>query len=94
MIATPQVAVVRVGGGIMRGRKSGSSMTLKSSDIIEFLKKAEKDKMVKGVVLRIDSPGGDAIASDSIRAAIKDFKKPIVASMASVAASEVLQTFR
>ncbi|GMI39516.1 hypothetical protein TrCOL_g297, partial [Triparma columacea] len=47
MIATPQVAVVRVGGGITRGRKSGSSMTLKSSDIIEFLKKAEKDKMVK-----------------------------------------------
>ena len=85
--ATPQIAVVRVSGGIMRGRKANSSSTLQSSDIIDFLAKAEKDNMVKGVVLRVDSPGGDAIASDSIRAAIKSFKKPIAASMAGVAAS-------
>ncbi|MCX8156394.1 MAG: signal peptide peptidase SppA [Verrucomicrobiae bacterium] len=55
------------------------------------LKLAEEDKRVKGVVLVIDSPGGEVLASDRIYQLIRDFQnktqKPVVASMSSLAAS-------
>jgi len=55
------------------------------------LKLAAEDKQVKGVVLVIDSPGGEVLASDRIYQLIRDFQnktqKPVVASMGSLAAS-------
>lgn len=55
------------------------------------LKLADEDKRVKGVVLVIDSPGGEVLASDRIFHLIRDFQnksgKPVVASMSSLAAS-------
>ena len=47
----------------------------------------EKDKTVKAIVLRVDSPGGSALASDLIWREVVRIEKPIVASMSDVAAS-------
>ncbi len=55
-----------------------------------LLRRARNDDSVKAVVLRVDSPGGSAFASEIIRneiEALQDSGKPVVASMGSVAAS-------
>jgi len=56
---------------------------------VELLKKAERDEKIKAVVVRVDSPGGSALASDVMWHAVKMVrkKKPVVASMGDVAAS-------
>jgi len=55
------------------------------------LKRAEDDDRVKAVLLKVDSPGGEVLASDDIYRAIKDFqartRKPVIASMGGLAAS-------
>lgn len=55
------------------------------------LKRADKDDDVKGVILRVDSPGGEVLASDDIANLLREFQedsgKPIVVSMGSLAAS-------
>lgn len=51
------------------------------------LRRADKDPQIKGIVLRIDSPGGSATASDLISRAVEVAKKPVVASMGDVCAS-------
>lgn len=55
------------------------------------LKRAEDDDDVKAVILRVDSPGGEVLASDDIANAIRKFQedssKPVVVSMGSLAAS-------
>ena len=55
--------------------------------MIQAIKQAENDKSVKAIVLRVDSPGGSALASDLIWAELMRCKKPIIASMSDVAAS-------
>lgn len=85
-----KIAVVRV-EGIISGdlvSSGGASMV----DVIEAqLDRAEKDKRVKAVVLKVDSPGGEVLASDDIARAITEFqdnsKKPVIVSMGSLAAS-------
>ena len=58
-------------------------------DVVDDLNKLAKDDDVKAVVLRVNSPGGSAIASEQIDHAIKMLKekKPVVVSMGGVAAS-------
>jgi protease-4 len=61
-------------------------------DIIKAqLKRAEDDHKVKAVILKVDSPGGEVLASDEIYRAIDDFqehaRKPVVGSMGNLAAS-------
>src|SRR6266478_8553530 len=55
------------------------------------LKHAEDDSKVKAVILKVDSPGGEVLASDEIYRAIADFQrdssKPVIASMGNLAAS-------
>ena len=55
------------------------------------LKRAENDDDVKAVILRVDSPGGEVLASDDIANAIRKFQedssKPVIVSMGSLAAS-------
>ena len=58
-----------------------------STTIVEALREANEDKHVVAIVLRIDSPGGSALASDLIWHETQVIKKPIVASMGDVAAS-------
>jgi protease-4 len=60
---------------------------LGSTTIVEALREANKDKQVAAIVLRIDSPGGSALASDLIWHETQVIEKPIVASMGDVAAS-------
>ncbi len=62
-------------------------------DVIKAqLKRAEEDQRVKAVILKVDSPGGEVLAADSIARAIAEFQKkrhgkPVVCSMGSLAAS-------
>ncbi|MBX7245188.1 MAG: signal peptide peptidase SppA [Candidatus Sumerlaeaceae bacterium] len=89
------VGVVYVEGMILSGYGhlspfGGSGGAAYSGDITAALKKAAEDKSVKAVVLRVDSPGGSALASESILRGtklVKDAGKPMVVSMGNVAAS-------
>ena len=85
-----KIAVVYAVGEITEG-KSRTSMfggsTLGATTLIQSLKKAFDDPKVVAVVLRIDSPGGSATASDLIWRETVRRKKPFVASMGNVAGS-------
>jgi protease-4 len=63
---------------------------------LQLIKLAREDPRISGVVLRIDSPGGSALASDIMWHEIKQLSKemPVVASMADVAASGMLSPSR
>lgn len=62
---------------------------IKARSLIKDVEAAVKDKSVKAIVLRVDSPGGDAMASDYIAEALKKAKgkKPVIVSQGYVAAS-------
>ncbi len=88
------VAIVYVDGPIMLGSQSaslfgGSEGGAYSSDLRKALDKAANDDTIKAVVLRVDSPGGSATASEVILDATKRVKakKPLVVSMGNVAGS-------
>jgi protease-4 len=86
----PKLAVIHVSGTIVNGKSSRGLLGGESSGsttIIEAIHEAETDKTVKGIVLRVDSPGGSALASDLIWNELVKCKKPIVASMSDTAAS-------
>ena len=63
------------------------NVIMRSKKMLRQLKSFEKDKTVKAVVLRINSPGGAVAPSQEIFEAVKAYKKPIYVSMGSVAAS-------
>ena len=81
------VSVVTASGAIVSGK--GGPEVIGSSTLTKTLNQLAKDKEVKAVVLHVDSPGGSAYASELIRRAILKLKdaKPVVTSMAGVAAS-------
>ncbi len=63
---------------------------LSSEDIVRQFKKYGDDKSIKGIVFRVESPGGGVVASQEIYEAVKkvrDAGKPIVVSMGAIAAS-------
>lgn len=60
---------------------------LDSKRVLRYLKDFADDERVEAVVMRLDSPGGAVAPSQEIYEAIKSYEKPVVASMASVAAS-------
>jgi protease-4 len=89
-----KIALVHAIGPIVDGRveKSpfGGSDTIASEDFIDVLNDVAKEPGVKAIVLRVDSPGGSAIASDLIWRRLEGFNDngiPYVVSMGSVAAS-------
>ncbi|HVT30468.1 MAG TPA: signal peptide peptidase SppA, partial [Lacipirellulaceae bacterium] len=85
-----KIAVVYAVGPITTGKSKSDfmgSQSMGSTTIIEALRKADKDKQVAAIVLRVDSPGGSALASDLIWHETQILKKPFVASMGDVAAS-------
>ncbi len=90
---TPSVAIVYVEGPIQVGAKEvspfGSSEGAFSTSIRKALDKAAEDQSVKALVLRVDSPGGSALASEIILDATRRVaaKKPLVVSMGNVAGS-------
>jgi len=82
-----KIAVVYALGEIMYGE--GDENYVGQVAIIEALKKVRKDRNVKAVVLRVNSPGGSALASDLIWRELELTKaeKPLVVSMGNLAAS-------
>lgn len=85
-----KIAVIDVKGVIMEG--SGSfSQSADSALIIEQIKYVMHDESVKALVLDIDSPGGEVVASDSVHHALQKLREetgiPIVAVMRSLGAS-------
>ena len=87
-----KVAVIYASGAINVGRSSGGPLSgdmVGSDTLVEAINDAADDKSIKAIVLRVDSPGGSALASDLMWHAIENAKakKPFVVSMADVAAS-------
>jgi protease-4 len=68
---------------------SPSGQVVGSDTMIDYLRKARADSSIKAIVLRVDSPGGSAIASDVIWREVMLTRgvKPVIASMSDVAAS-------
>lgn len=85
--ASDKIAVIYAQGEIIYGK--GDENYVGPDLIIEALKKARKAKDVKAIVLRVNSPGGSALASDIIWREIEITKKdkPVVVSMGNLAAS-------
>jgi len=87
-ITTDSIAVVVAKGVILNGKqKAGTIGGLSTSALI---RKARTNSKIKALVLRVDSPGGSAYASEQIRREILATKaagKPVVVSMGSYAAS-------
>src|SRR5262249_2962383 len=95
-----KIAVITVNGIITSHEvdEAGNNMV----DVIKAqLDRANEDRHVKAVILKVDSPGGEVLASDEIYKAIRDFEsndgkdrgkpdhkaKPVICSMGSLAAS-------
>jgi protease IV len=88
----PRIAVIFAVGLISTGRSSEDSVggqVVGSETMVEYLRKVRADDSIRAVVLRIDSPGGSAIASDVIwrEIMLTRERKPVIASMSDVAAS-------
>ncbi|MBW8184644.1 signal peptide peptidase SppA [Shewanella nanhaiensis] len=82
------VGIIVAKGTILNGNQPAGNIGGESTS--ELLRKARFDDQVKAVVLRVDSPGGSAFASEQIRQevlALKTAGKPVVVSMGSYAAS-------
>ena len=86
-----RIALVVGEGEISRGSGNPNSdeQGITDTAMVKLLKQAENDSSIRGVILRVDSPGGDGVASDDILHEAKNLskKKPLVISMGDVAAS-------
>jgi protease-4 len=86
-LSTPKIAVIYAVGQIEGGE--GDEETIGSERIAKAISDARKDDKVKAIVLRVNSPGGSALASDVIwrEVDLATKSKPVVVSMGDVAAS-------
>ncbi len=87
-IVTDKVAIIVAKGTILDGTQKPG--TIGGDSTAKLLRKARKNDEVKAVVLRVDSPGGSAYASEIIRQEVellKEAGKPVIASMGTYAAS-------
>ena len=83
-----KIAVIHVEGAIVTG--SIDFNTAGSGGIVKNINKARDDKNVKGIILRVNSPGGDVYASSMITNALEEFQatgRPVITSMGDIAAS-------
>jgi protease-4 len=85
--AENRIAVIVGEGEITSGKSTDNSIG--SETIAEEIRRARLDKKVKAIVLRINSPGGSALASDVMWREVQLARKvkPVIASMSDVAAS-------
>src|SRR5690606_29189576 len=81
-----RIAVVVADGEIVSGNADG---VISSEKFLKEIRKARKDKDIKAVVLRVNSPGGSILASEVIWRELNETRKdkPLIASMSDVAAS-------
>lgn len=85
-----KIALLVGQGDIMRGATNDQGNDgITAAGMIRRIRQVRDDSSIKGVILRIDSPGGDGIASDDIlhEAKLLSQKKPVVISMSDLAAS-------
>ena len=83
-----KIAIIHVEGAIVTGDIGFNAAG--SGGIVKKINKARDDKNVKGVVLRVNSPGGDVYASTMITNALEEFQstgRPVITSMGDIAAS-------
>ena len=83
-----QIGVIVASGNILMGTQPRGSIGAVS--IAELIREARNDEQIKAIVLRIDSPGGSALASELIRQElelVQTIGKPVIVSMAGTAAS-------
>lgn len=86
-VARNKIAVVYAEGNIVMG--AGNEMNIGAKRFAKALRKAREDTTIKSIVLRVNSPGGSALASDIIwrEVYLAGQEKPVVASMSTYAAS-------
>ena len=83
-----KIAIIHVEGAIVTGDIGFN--TAGSGGIVKKINKARDDENVKGIVLRVNSPGGDVYASSMITNALEEFQstgRPVITSMGDIAAS-------
>ncbi len=94
-IGGPRIGVIYVTGTITSGASGFAPMsgpTAGSDTIVRFIRRVRDDASIRALVLRVDSPGGSAVASDVIWRELKLFReakpsRPLVVSMSDLAAS-------
>jgi len=86
-LSSGKIAVIYANGDISQGQ--GDDETIGSTRISKAIQDARLDANVKAIVLRVNSPGGDGIASDIIwrEVALAKKAKPVIVSMGDYAAS-------
>jgi protease-4 len=85
-----RIAIVHLTGEIREGKGKDDLLggaAAGSETVIKAVREAARDEAVAAIVLRIDSPGGSALASDLIWREVKQAGKPVVASLSDIAAS-------
>lgn len=82
-----KISVIFASGNIVMGK--GNEYNIGGTNFADIIRKERKDSSVKAIVLRVNSPGGSAIASDEIWRELKlaSETKPVVVSMGNYAAS-------
>ncbi len=91
-VAKDRIALIVAEGPVVTERNDAGSddMRIAADELSEEIRSARKDKNVKALVLRINTPGGSALASEQIREQlqlVREAGKSVVVSMSSVAAS-------
>ncbi len=91
---TPQIAVITGQGAVTLGDSQGGRLfgdvRMGSDTIAPALLEAARDDKIRAIVLRVDSPGGSYVASDTIWHAVRRAREmgtPVVVSMGNIAAS-------
>jgi protease IV len=82
-----RIVVVNLTGTIQEGQASFMAGGISPQLVRNRLNQVAADRSIEGLILRIDSPGGSIAASQEIAQMIRDFEKPVVVSMADMAAS-------
>ena len=90
-----RIAVINAYGVINSGRSGIDPLNgavVGSDTLVEYIRKARKDRSIKAIVLHVDSPGGSTVASDVIWRELMQARtgpnaRPLVASMSDLAAS-------
>ncbi len=87
MLAGDAIALIRI-DGVISGTSGGvSSDSVTPESVLDQLQQAEDDNRVRVIILRVDSPGGTAAASEEIATEVARVKKPVVVSIGDVGAS-------
>ena len=89
-VSPKQIALVYAEGAILNGSSGSSGKAIEGTRLAQVLQKLSRNPKVKGVVLRVDSPGGSVVGSDEIWNEVRNLeslKVPVVVSMGNVCAS-------